>query len=91
LKGKASIEMGKSKSTNPPGTETFKRHQEEFQRYLHLTESVQRDLSADVEELRAQEGWNEDVYEGVKDWTSDLDSIWRLLRVSPLSVLDDVS
>jgi hypothetical protein len=74
--------MGKTKSTNPPGTEVFKRHQEEFQRYLHLTESVQRDLIADVEELRAQEGWDEDVYEGVKDWTGDLDSIWRLLRVS---------
>jgi len=76
--------MGKTKSTNPPGTEVFKRHQDEFQRYIHLTESVQKDLQADVEELRAQEGWDEDVYEGVKDWAQDLDSIWRLLRVSPL-------
>jgi hypothetical protein len=73
--------MGKIKSANPPGTEVFKRHQEEFQRYIHLTESIQRDLSADVEELRAQEGWDEDVYEGVKEWAGDADSIWRLLRV----------
>ena len=73
--------MGKTKSTNPPGTEVFNRHQEDFQRYIHLTESVQKDLQADVEELRAQEGWDEDVYQGVKDWARDSDSIWRLLRV----------
>jgi len=82
LEGELSYAMGKTKSTNPPGTEVFKRHQEEFQRYIHLTESVQRDLLADVEELRAQEGWDEDVYEGVKNWAGDVDSIWRLLRVS---------
>jgi hypothetical protein len=48
-------------------------------------------LIQDVEELRAQEGWGEDVYEGVKDWASDLDSIWRLLRVSSLQYSNEVS
>lgn len=79
--------MGKTRITNPPGTEVFKRHQEEFQRYIHLTESVKKDLLADVEELRAQEGWDEDVYQGVKDWAQDSNSIWRLLRVSLLRYL----
>lgn len=74
-------EMGKTKSTSPPGTEVFKRHQEEFQRYYHLTASVQRELLADVEELRVQEGWDEEVYEGVRAWVDDRNSIWRLLRV----------
>lgn len=74
--------MGKTKSTSPPGTEVFKRHQEEYQRYIHLTESVQRELLEDVEELRAQEGWDEEVHTGVTDWVQDKDSIWRLLRVS---------
>jgi hypothetical protein len=76
------VRMGKTKSRSAPGTEVFKRHQEEYARYIHLTESIQRDLLADVEELRAQEGWDEQVYEGVKEWVEDTDSIWRLLRVS---------
>jgi len=73
--------MVKVKNPNPPGTEVFKRHQDEYQRYIHLTDSVQRELLGDVEELRAQEGWDDDVYQGVRSWVDDTDSIWRLLRV----------
>jgi hypothetical protein len=74
--------MKKSKTTNPPGTDVFYRHREEYQKYLHLTESVQRELLADVEELGSQEGWGDEISEGVKDWLNDTDAIWRLLRVS---------
>lgn len=73
--------MVKSKTTSPPGTDVFYRHQEEYQKYLHLTESVQRDFLGDVEELRAQEDWQDDMAEGVMNWVSDTDAIWRLLRV----------
>jgi hypothetical protein len=73
--------MAKSKTTSPPGTDVFHRHREEYQKYLHLTESVQRELLADVEELGSQEGWGDEISEGVKDWLNDTDAIWRLLRV----------
>jgi hypothetical protein len=81
--------MGKVKNTSPPGTEVYKRHQEEYARYIHLTESIQRDLLVDIDELRAQEGWDDDVYEGVKEWADDTNSIWRLLRVSQATNLQE--
>jgi hypothetical protein len=81
--------MGKIKNTSPPGTEVYNRHREEYARYIHLTESIQRDLLVDIDELRAQEGWDDDVYEGVKEWADDTNSIWRLLRVSQATNLQE--
>ena len=73
--------MVKSKTVGPQGTDVFYRHREEYQKYFHLIESVQRDFRGDVEELRAQEDWQDDMTEGVMDWVSDTNAIWRLLRV----------
>jgi hypothetical protein len=83
--------MTKARSKpSAPGTDVFHRHREEYQRYLHLTEAVQSELLGDVEELRAQEGWDEETSSGVQDWIEDKDSIWRLLRVSGRSRLFSV-
>lgn len=73
--------MVQSKTVSPPGTDVFYRHRDEYQKYLHLIESVQRDFRGDVEELRAQEDWQDDMTEGVMNWVSDTDAVWRLLRV----------
>jgi hypothetical protein len=72
------------KDIKAPGTDAHYRHQEEFLRYLHLTESVQRDLQLDVDELRSQENWNDDLSQGVQEWVNDTNAIGRLLRVSYL-------
>jgi hypothetical protein len=77
----------KSGASSAPGTDVFHRHREEYQRYLHLTEAVQNDLSGDVDALKAQEGWDQDTAAGVQEWIEDKDAMWRLLRVRTCAVI----
>jgi hypothetical protein len=65
-----------------PGSATFHRHRQEFQDYLPVIQRVQDDLKADIAELQDQEGWNECIAEGIREWSEDTNTIWRVLRVS---------
>ncbi|KAK4687562.1 hypothetical protein P7C73_g2557, partial [Tremellales sp. Uapishka_1] len=56
------------------------RLQQEYQDHLPLVHSIQQDLQDDVEELKAQEGWDLAQQHGVEEWVADMDSIWRALR-----------
>lgn len=75
----------KGKESGFPGSSTFHRHRQEFQDYLPVIQGVQNDLKADIAELQDQEGWDEDVAEGIKEWSDDINTIWRVLRVSCVS------
>lgn len=66
----------------PPGTATFHNHRQEFQDYLPLVQRVQEDLNGVIAELQAQEGWDQETVSGVQAWTSDTNTLWRVLRVS---------
>ncbi|WVQ82912.1 hypothetical protein IAT38_005048 [Cryptococcus sp. DSM 104549] len=58
----------------------FQVSKQEFQDHLPLTQRVQADFREDVEELRAQEGWDEETWRGAEEWVDDTASIWRALR-----------
>lgn len=72
----------KNKGSTFPGSATHHRHQQEFQDYLPVIQRAQDDLKADIAELQDQEGWNEDIAEGIREWSDDINTIWRVLRVS---------
>lgn len=55
---------------------------QEYREYLSLAQQLQGDLRDDAEQLRVQEGWDEDTWNGVEEWVDDVGSIWRALRVS---------
>lgn len=55
---------------------------QEYRGYLSLAQQLQGDLRDDAEQLRVQEGWDEDTWNGVEEWVDDVGSIWRALRVS---------
>lgn len=55
---------------------------QEYREYLSLAQQLQGDLRDDAEQLRIQEGWDEDTWNGVEEWVDDVGSIWRALRVS---------
>ena len=72
----------KSKESAYPGSATFQRHRQEFQDYLPVVQGVQDDLKADIAELQDQEGWELDTAEGIREWSDDTNTIWRILRVN---------
>lgn len=53
---------------------------QEYREYLSLAQQLQGDLRDDAEQLRVQEGWDEDTWNGVEEWVDDVGSIWRALR-----------
>lgn len=53
---------------------------QEYREYLPLAQQLQGDLRDDAEQLRVQEGWDEDTWNGVEEWVDDVGSIWRALR-----------
>ncbi|OCF44295.1 hypothetical protein I317_01913 [Kwoniella heveanensis CBS 569] len=67
-------------STSSPMRARFEAARQEFADYLPLTQRLQADLRDDAEELRAQEGWSNEVWAGVEEWIGDLDSVFRILR-----------
>ncbi|WWC67100.1 uncharacterized protein I206_101007 [Kwoniella pini CBS 10737] len=64
----------------PPALQRFQNTRAEYEAYLPLSQRVQHDLQHDADELRAQEGWDEDEWSGMEEWISDSDSIFRHLR-----------
>ncbi|ORY27316.1 hypothetical protein BCR39DRAFT_538312 [Naematelia encephala] len=58
----------------------FERRRLEFQEYLPHTERIQADLRDNVDELRAQEGWDQETSRGILEWIEDKGNIWRALR-----------
>ncbi|WVW81458.1 hypothetical protein I302_103452 [Kwoniella bestiolae CBS 10118] len=67
-------------STQPPAQQRFQNSRAEYEAYLPLTQRIQQDLGNDSEELRAQEGWDEDEWNGLEEWIKDMDTIFRHLR-----------
>lgn len=59
----------------------LQRHRQDYSDYLPLTERLQEDLRADVDILRAQEGWDQGTVLGVEEWVGDRGGIWRAFRV----------
>lgn len=73
--------LSKATTSTIPGTNTFHRHRQEFQERLPVVQRVQKDLRADIAELQDQEGWDDETAEGIKEWSDDTDTVWRILRV----------
>ncbi|WRT63411.1 uncharacterized protein IL334_000316 [Kwoniella shivajii] len=69
-----------SDTSQSPAYQRFHNSRMEYEAYLPLTERVQDDLKNDAEELRAQEGWDQDTWNGVEEWIDDKDTIFRNLR-----------
>ncbi|WWD06086.1 hypothetical protein V865_004171 [Kwoniella europaea PYCC6329] len=69
-----------SSTSQPPALRRFQNSRAEYEAHLPLTQRVQEDLRNDAEELRAQEGWDEEEWNGIEEWTKDTDSIFRHLR-----------
>lgn len=77
------------RSDGPSGHELGHGHrqrQQEYEDYLDLTKQVQAELQDLVDELQSQEGWDQEIRLGVAEWVEDLDTIWRVLRVSLIHV-----
>ncbi|WWC57804.1 uncharacterized protein I303_100339 [Kwoniella dejecticola CBS 10117] len=64
----------------PPAWQRFQNTRAEYEAYLPLTQRVQHDLQHDADELRSQEGWDEEEWAGIEEWINDSDSIFRHLR-----------
>ncbi|WWC85533.1 uncharacterized protein L201_000397 [Kwoniella dendrophila CBS 6074] len=66
--------------TQHPAYQRFENTRAEYEAYLPLTQRVQEELKNDAEELRAQEDWTKEEWDGLEEWITDRDSIFRHLR-----------
>ncbi|KAL7422758.1 hypothetical protein Q5752_002051 [Cryptotrichosporon argae] len=60
--------------------ERFRRLQDEYDEHVALMERAERELRDDADELQAQEGWDREARDGVREWLEDRDNVWRALR-----------
>ena len=68
-------------SSLSPAERRFRKHRQEYQDYLPLTERVQAGLREDVDLLQSQEGWDIPTQQGIAEWVNDRDNIFRFLTV----------
>nr|ODN88967.1 hypothetical protein L203_02373 [Cryptococcus depauperatus CBS 7841] len=53
---------------------------EDYQDHCQLVRQVQEELREEVEILRMDEEWDEQMWKGAIEWVDDYSSIWRALR-----------
>ncbi|WVR03273.1 hypothetical protein IAU60_000264 [Kwoniella sp. DSM 27419] len=63
-----------------PSASRFHQSRQDYADYLPLTQRIQVDLQYDAEQLRAQEGWDDQTWLGVEEWMQDEGSVFRALR-----------